>query len=253
MKRTASVLTGALVKQAAMPEYTLRPNPNDSSQLVPFENDRGNQRWASQDEFKLYQRLLANKDQRAVDKLRREQGYGEQHFDPGVADNAPAGAAHPVSYVRGSVFGDSPGDLPDQTPRVMDRGRSIEVSNEEYDRMQRIARRSADRRRQAQNARQAAGKEQVAAAQLREQDSMRQKLTDAEGRNAQQAGQMAYYASRGMQTPKMVQQAGQSVARAIAPWFKKQKSGVTSNAPIKPPAQGVSSNRKPGQTGAGQA
>lgn len=76
-----------------------------------------------------------------------------------------------------------------------------------------------------------------------------------------QAGRSAYHIARGMRLPQRAMRAGHAVAKAVAPVFqrKQPQTGVTSNAPLKPPAaagapsQGITSIKKPGQTGAGQA
>lgn len=76
-----------------------------------------------------------------------------------------------------------------------------------------------------------------------------------------QSGRALYHVTRGMQLPQRFAQAGNAVAKAVTPWFQRKQpaAGVSSNVPVKTPTpsatptQGITSIKKPGQTGAGQA
>jgi hypothetical protein len=75
-----------------------------------------------------------------------------------------------------------------------------------------------------------------------------------------QSGRATYHLAQRMRLPQRAAQAGNAVARAVTPWFqsKQPATGVSSNVPLKAPAsaaapaQGITSIKKPGQTGAGQ-
>lgn len=251
MSVLSQTLSVALCKLAAMPAYTVERHPTNG-QDVPYElMPDGTKRWASQDEYNLWRKLVSRSNQRQVDQLQREQGVGDEFIDHKLPE-APNARDNVVQYMRGGAF-----DIPDK-PVVWDRGQAVPISEEEYARNQRIARASGARRRERYEGQQREALDAKRDSDFYEAEATRNQLTAALAQNQQQAGQMAYYASRGLQLPQSVSQAGQAVAKAITPWFKQKQTGVTSNAPAKPaqplqaPTQGVSSNRKPGQTGIGQ-